>query len=63
MIIKREQRRKDQHKTKLATTKNCLTLFLIVVSEHALQGALAGREKEGELATTSLEFECLHRKR
>ena len=27
------------------------------------QGALAaGREKEGELATTSLEFECLHRK-
>ena len=25
-------------------------------------GALAGREKEGELATTSLEFEYLHRK-
>ena len=29
--------------------------------EQALQGA-AGREKEGELATTSLEFEHLHRK-
>ena len=29
--------------------------------EQALKGALAaGREKEGELATTSLEFECLH---
>ena len=32
--------------------------------EQALLGALAGRlEKEGELATTSLEFEYLHRKR
>ena len=30
-------------------------------SEQTLQGALvAGREKEGELATTSLEFEYLH---
>ena len=30
--------------------------------EQALRGALAaGREKEGELATTSLEFEYLHR--
>ena len=29
--------------------------------EQAFQGA-AGREKEGELATTSLEFEHLHRK-
>ena len=29
--------------------------------EQALRGALAaGREKEGELATTSLEFEYLH---
>ena len=29
--------------------------------EQALQGALvAGREKEGELATTSLQFEYLH---
>ena len=32
--------------------------------EQALLGALAERlEKEGELATTSLEFEYLHRKR
>ena len=31
--------------------------------EQALQGNLvAGREKEGELATTSLEFEYLHQK-
>ena len=31
--------------------------------EQALGGALAvGREKEGELATASLEFEYLHRK-
>ena len=31
--------------------------------EQALLGALAaGREKEGKLATTSLEFEYLHRK-
>ena len=31
--------------------------------EQALRGALAeGREKEGELATTSLEFEYLHQK-
>ena len=31
--------------------------------KQALRGALtAGREKEGELATTSLEFEYLHRK-
>ena len=30
--------------------------------EQALRSALAaGREKEGELATTSLEFEYLHR--
>ena len=32
-----------------------------LASEQALQGA-AGREKEGELVTTSLEFEYLHRK-
>ena len=31
--------------------------------EQTLRDALAaGRVKEGELATTSLEFECLHRK-
>ena len=34
-----------------------------VACEQAHWGALvAGREKEGELATTSLEFEYLHRK-
>ena len=34
-----------------------------LASEKALRGALAaGREKEGEFATTSLEFEYLHRK-
>ena len=35
----------------------------MVACEQGLPGALAaGREKEGELATTSLEFEYLHRK-
>ena len=34
-----------------------------LASEKVLRGALAaGREKEGEFATTSLEFEYLHRK-
>ena len=34
-----------------------------VACEQALLGTLAAwREKEGELATTSLEFEYLHRK-
>ena len=34
-----------------------------LAGKQALRGALtAGREKEGELATTSLEFEYLHRK-
>ena len=34
-----------------------------VACEQALGGALAaGRDKEGELATTSLEFDYLHRK-
>ena len=59
MIIKRGQRGKDQNKRKHATSRNCLTLFLIVACEHALRESLAaGREKEEELATTSLEFEC-----
>ena len=40
-----------------------ITLRLSLACEQALRGALvAGREKEGELATTSLEFEYLHRK-
>jgi len=35
----------------------------ILACEQAVRGALsAGREREGELATTSLEFEYLHRK-
>ena len=35
-------------------------ISIIVVSEQALWGALvAGKEKEGELATMSLEFEYL----
>ena len=40
---------------------NLLTSLL--ACEQTLRGAIAkGREKEGELATTSLEFEYLHRK-
>ena len=36
---------------------------MIVACEQALWGTLTtGREKEGELGTTSLEFEYLHRK-
>ena len=36
---------------------------VVIAYEQALPGALAGgQEKEGELATTSLEFEYLHRK-
>ena len=39
-----------------------LSEHLEQASEQALRGALAaGREKGGELATTSLEFEYLHR--
>ena len=35
----------------------------MVACEQALRGFLAaGRRREGELATTSLEFEYLHRK-
>ena len=38
-------------------------VYLDLPCEQALQSALAaGREKEGELATTSLEFEYLHLK-
>ena len=40
-----------------------VTVVVFLAWEQALRGALAvGREKEGELATTSLEFEYLHRK-
>ena len=38
--------------------------FKNIAYEQAHRGALAARrEKEGELATSSLEFEYLHRKR
>ena len=52
----------------LAITKNYVTLKshkvgAVLACEQALSGALAARrEKEGELATASLEFEYLHRK-
>ena len=40
-----------------------VTVVVFLAREQALRGALAaGREKEGELATTSLELEYLHRK-
>ena len=40
-----------------------VTLVVFLAREQALRGSLAaGPEKEGELATTSLEFEYLHRK-
>ena len=40
-----------------------VTVVVFLAWEQALRGALAaGREKEGEFATTSLEFEYLHRK-
>ena len=40
------------------------TVILAIVCEQALNGGalVAGREKEGELVTTSLEFEYLHGK-
>ena len=38
-------------------------VIMIVACEQALRGTLAaGREKQGELGTTSLEFEYLHQK-
>ena len=45
------------------TINELLPLFKIQYLEQAIQGALAaGQEKEGELATMSLEFENLHQK-
>ena len=41
----------------------CVFVAFELACKQALWGALAaGREKEGELATVSLEFEYLHRK-
>ena len=42
---------------------NCLKSLIKIACEQALRGALsAGRKNDGELATTSLEFEFRHRK-
>ena len=42
---------------------NVARAHISIACKQALRGALAsGREKEGELATTSLEIEYLHRK-
>ena len=50
-----------KHKTILVIVDT--TAAPTLACEQALWGALAaGREKEGELATTSLKFEYLHRK-
>ena len=50
----------------LPFTKNLCSVqgdIIIIACEQALRGALAaGREKKGELATKSPEFEYLHRK-
>ena len=44
-------------------SRNMEGISIIVVCEQALWGALAvGQEKEGELVTSSLEFENLHGK-
>ena len=51
------------HKNDLSAPTIQLILEANLACEQALRGALAaGREKEGELATTPLEFEYLHRK-
>ena len=45
------------------TGMTCMTRMTGITCEQVLWGTLeAGREKEGELATTSLEFEYLHQK-
>ena len=45
------------------TGMTCMTRMTGITCEQVLWSALeAGREKEGELATMSLEFEYLHRK-
>ena len=51
------------HKNDLSAPTIQLILEANLVCEQALRGALAvGMEKEGELVTTSLEFEYLHQK-
>ena len=45
------------------TTRFLWDIWVGIACEQALPGALAaGREKEGEHATMSLEFEYLHQK-
>ena len=58
MRAKRSQRstmgKKIWHPRNFSLTKS-------LACEQALRGAVAeGWEKEGELATTSMKFECLH---
>ena len=51
------------HKNDLSAPAIQLILEANLAWEQALRGALAaGREKEGELTTTPLEFEYLHQK-
>ena len=60
-----EERSEKVRKQRKLRAKNASFLFPSppLACEQALSGTLAkGREKEGELATTSLEFEHLHRK-
>ena len=48
---------------KIIKSRNMECISTIVVCEQAFWGALvAGQEKEGELATMSLEFQYLHGK-
>ena len=60
----RRKKRKSEKAEKAKGEKRLVSLSLSSLAcEQALSGALAkGREKEGELATTSLEFQHLHRK-
>ena len=60
----RREKRKSEKAEKAKGEKRLVSLSLSSLAcEQALSGALAkGREKEGELVTTSLEFEHLHRK-
>ena len=50
-------------RSKGMSSYNAVTSNTSLACERALRGALeAGRQKEGELAITSLKFEYLHRK-
>ena len=61
MRAKRSQRSSMGEKIWLSMHPRNFGSTKSLACEQALKGALAaGREKEGELATTSLEFERLH---